>query len=433
MSGRDPGEEHRPSTPLELFFDLCFVVAVAAAAASLHHDLAEGHLSGVAGYAMVFFAIWWAWLNYTWFASAYDTDDVIFRLTTFVVMTGVLVLASGVPRAAEGQDFGVLVVGYVIMRAALVPLWLRVAREHADARPTALRYAAGVSVVQVLWILRLLLPHDGAATGLSFVVLAVLEMATPYWAERVGAGTPWHRHHIAERYELFTIIVLGEVILASSQAISSAVDGHGLDLQLLLLVAGALVLLFSMWWLYFKVPMIDSLTPRTAFAFGYGHYFVFSSIAAVGACLAVLVDVAGHGAHVSTRTSVSLLVAAVSTYLVALSVVHGLRRARPVAAWPTAVLVVVLVVIALAGLPAGTSVVLVGLTVSAGLEPPRAPQRLSSGSSATATKSSERYMLDQWNSRIGRTTERSLLPLARCHIRWDSSRKAAPRIVATTG
>ena len=97
MSGRDPEESHRASTPLELFFDLCFVVAVAAAAATLHHDLTLDHLDGLVGYAMVFFAIWWAWVNYSWFASAYDSGDVTFRLLTFVVMTGVLVLAAGTP------------------------------------------------------------------------------------------------------------------------------------------------------------------------------------------------------------------------------------------------------------------------------------------------------------------------------------------------
>ena len=57
-------------------------------------------------------------MNYSWFASAYDTGDIIFRLLTFVVMSGVLVLAAGVPRAAgEEHDFWVVVVGYVIMRA----------------------------------------------------------------------------------------------------------------------------------------------------------------------------------------------------------------------------------------------------------------------------------------------------------------------------
>ena len=301
MSGRDPDEEHRASTPLELFFDLCFVVAVAAAAATLHHDLAHDHLSGLAGYAMVFFAIWWAWVNYSWFASAYDTGDIIFRLLTFVVMTGVLVVAAGAPRAAgEEHDFWVLVVGYVIMRVAMVPLWLRVAREHPDARRTALRYAGGDR------------RHPGplgrcarssSATARSVGALRRARRASR-WRRPTGPSTPgrtpWHRHHIAERYELFTIIVLGEVILATTQAISGTLDEHGLDTQLLLLIVGALLMVFSMWWIYFKRPMVDSLTPETSFVFGYVHYFVFASVAAVGACLAVLVDVVQHEAHVGT-------------------------------------------------------------------------------------------------------------------------------------
>jgi low temperature requirement protein LtrA len=85
MLSRSSTEEHRASTPLELLFDLCFVVAVAQAAGQLHHALADGHVAhGVTGYAMVFFAIWWAWMNFTWFASAYDTDDVLYRVATLV-------------------------------------------------------------------------------------------------------------------------------------------------------------------------------------------------------------------------------------------------------------------------------------------------------------------------------------------------------------
>src|SRR4051812_5726529 len=123
MVPRDTGEEHRVSTPLELLFDLCFVVAVSQAAARLHHALAAGHLGrGLLGYAMVFFAIWWAWMNFTWFASAYDTDDVLFRLATLVQITGALILAAGVPRAFEdtfsSSDAGVVTLGYVVMRLA---------------------------------------------------------------------------------------------------------------------------------------------------------------------------------------------------------------------------------------------------------------------------------------------------------------------------
>jgi hypothetical protein len=71
LTGEQRAEE-RASTWLELFFDLCFVVAVAQAALPLHHDISEDHVAhGIRSYLMVFFAIWWAWMNFTWFASAY--------------------------------------------------------------------------------------------------------------------------------------------------------------------------------------------------------------------------------------------------------------------------------------------------------------------------------------------------------------------------
>ncbi|MEM9601161.1 MAG: low temperature requirement protein A, partial [Pseudomonadota bacterium] len=70
MLARDPDEGHRQATPLELLFDLASVVAIAAAAAGLHHAIADAHaLDGIIRFTMAFFAIWWAWMSYTWFAS----------------------------------------------------------------------------------------------------------------------------------------------------------------------------------------------------------------------------------------------------------------------------------------------------------------------------------------------------------------------------
>ncbi len=125
MTPRDTEEEHRTATPLELFFDLTFVVAVAQASAAVHHAFVNGdggHTLIV--FPLVFFAIWWAWMNFTWFASAYDTDDVPYRIAVFVMMTGVLILAAGIPRAFVDTSFGVMTVGYVVMRLAMVTLWL---------------------------------------------------------------------------------------------------------------------------------------------------------------------------------------------------------------------------------------------------------------------------------------------------------------------
>lgn len=76
MTGRDPHEEHRVSTPLELLFDLTFVLCFGFAASQFAHALAAGHFGvALAGFALASFAICWAWINFTWFSSAYDTND----------------------------------------------------------------------------------------------------------------------------------------------------------------------------------------------------------------------------------------------------------------------------------------------------------------------------------------------------------------------
>ena len=174
--------------------------------------------------------------------------------------------------------------------------------------------------------------------------------------------------------------------------------------------------------------------------FGYVHGFVFASIAAVGACLATLVDLVEDKAHIHSQTGVLLLVGAVSIYLLVIAGLHALADTGLRNTLPALVVVAVLWVVGLLGLAPGTSVLLVGLALAISLADyvrrtnrACADQRLISGSSATATNSSERYMLDQWNSRIGRTSLSSLLRLARCHIRWASTRNPAPSTTATIG
>jgi low temperature requirement protein LtrA len=258
MTGRDPAERHRASTPLELLFDLCFVVAVSQAAAGLHHSLDDGHLgAGLLGYVTVFFAIWWAWVNFTWFASAYDTDDVPYRLLTLLQIAGVLVLAAGVPAAFEHYDFTTMTIGYVLMRVAMIIQWLRVARSDPAGRPAALRYATGILGCQVGWVVRLALPAP--ASGIVFVVLGVAELSVPLWAEYGGNATSWHPGHINERYGLFTLIVLGEVVAAATTAVQSAGSNRGLSASLLWLALGGLLLVFALWWSYFKHEATEGL------------------------------------------------------------------------------------------------------------------------------------------------------------------------------
>jgi len=321
MPARSRDEGHRASTPLELIFDLVFVVAVAQASAALHHGLGAGHvLDSVITYAAVFFALWWAWMNFTWFASAYDNDDVPYRLNVFALMAGALIFAAGVPAFVQG-DLRIGVGGYVVMRLAMIVLWLRAARHDAPRRRSAQRYALGIFLVQCAWVSLLFMPPAWLMPG--FVVFAVCECLVPVWAERAGSTT-WHAGHIAERYGLLTLIVLGESVTSLSQGVNLALSGSGLDETRLLIVAGGLLLLFSMWWFYFDRPsqhMLASL--QTAFIWGYGHYFVFGAVAAVGAGLAAQVE------HPDSSITAWAVAVPAAVYLGVLWALHVYSRCVP--------------------------------------------------------------------------------------------------------
>ncbi|MCU7727220.1 low temperature requirement protein A [Actinoplanes sp. KI2] len=325
MVGRSSDEQFRVSTPLELFFDLCFVVAVSQAAAPLHHSIAVHQVRhGLTGYLMVFFAIWWAWMNFTWFASAYDTDDDVYRITTFVQISGALVLAAGVQQAFEHNDFRVITIGYVIMRLALVTQWLRAAKSDPQRRSTALRYAIGVSAVQALWLLRLAIPESWSFLPI-FHLLVVLELVVPIWAERAPGGpTSYHPHHIAERYGLFTLIVLGESVAAATIAFRGGLDEDGAHTGALIRLAVAgLVVVFALWWLYFDRSAHNLLSSlRTSMMWGYGHYFVFASAAAVGAGLGVAVDQLTEHAEISAVLAGYAIAVPVAVYLFFVWLLH---------------------------------------------------------------------------------------------------------------
>jgi len=341
MRARRADESHRASTPLELLFDLCFVVAVAQAAAELHHAVAEGHLgAGLLGYVTVFFAIWWAWMNFSWFATAYDTDDVPYRLTTLVQIAGGLVLAAGVTPAFEAEHFAIITYGYVIMRLAMVAQWLRAARGDAAHRPIALAYAVGITVVQIGWLLRLLLPDSLFLP--SWVVLVLAELAVPALAERRGEPV-WHAEHIAERYGLFTLIVLGESVLSATVALEAAFTRTDHPAGLITLGIAGLVILFAMWWIYFEQPAHERLTSlKMSMRWGYGHILVFASAAAVGAGLAVAVDHDLHVAHVGALPAALATTVPVAVFVLVVWLLHldHERMRRASAAFPVAAVLI---------------------------------------------------------------------------------------------
>ena len=294
LAARDPGEAHRASTQLELFFDLISVIAIASVTGNLHHAISEGHgLAALPVFAFLFTAIWWAWMNFTWFASAFDNDAPGYRLLVMTIIAGELIFAGGAGYIFQTLDFSWGLLGWILMRLGMASLWLR-ASACATHRLTTLRYAAGISVAQGCWVLLYLLAEPASVTFFVCVALCfVVEFAVPPIAESAGA-TPFHRHHIIERYGLLTIISLGEIMLSISLGFGMLYGGHA-DMGSALTALAALVIVFAVFWIYFcEEEHLPSEALLTAIVWGYGHVFTFGAIAALGAGVAAELDLAGH-------------------------------------------------------------------------------------------------------------------------------------------
>lgn len=332
MSPRDENEHHRVATSLELLFDLIFVVAIASAGQQLHHAIVENHLMQVLPlYLMVFFALWWAWMNFTWFASAYDNDDALYRIMTMVQMVGALIIAAGIPTAFQNADFDIIVIGYVVMRLMLIFQWLRAAKHDPERKNTIYRYVIGISTAQIGWVFF----HFSSVefTVYIFIALAIAELSVPFIAERQGK-TPWHSHHIAERYSLLTIIVLGESIVASFSAISTAFKNNVINTELIFLTIGGVMMMFTMWWMYFDRTVNNQLrSHKQTFIWGYGHFFIFIGIASVGAALAAAVDVAASQAAVNDRYEGCIIAITLIIYSFSLWLLHDLPFLNGLGKW----------------------------------------------------------------------------------------------------
>jgi low temperature requirement protein LtrA len=324
MSGRDPHEENRVATPLELLFDLTFATCFSFAASQFATELAQGrYMAAGVGFGFASVAICWAWINFSWFSSAYDTDDWLFRISTMVQMIGVLVLAIGLPpmfaSVERGQrlDNSVMVLGYVIMRVALVSQWLRAAKQDPLRRRACLTYVITISIAQVGWVAMIVVPLTAVSSVVLGVVLVLIEFAGPVLAERKDGGTPWHAHHIVERHSLFAIIALGEGVVGTVAALSAVVEQQGWSLDAALVGVAGTGLTFGMWWIYYMVPAAEVLEEHRdrAFVWGYCQMLIVTAIVATGAGLHVAAYFIEHKTVIGPLATVLTVAIPVAAYI----------------------------------------------------------------------------------------------------------------------
>ncbi len=331
MGGRDPDEEHRASTPLELLFDLTFVIAFGVAANELAHLLATDHISeGLIGFGLAVFAVSWAWIFWSWFASAFDTDDWIYRLLTLIQMGGVLVLALGLPAMFESLEHGehidnrVMVLGYVVMRVSMVLQWWRVSRQSPERAATARTMIASIVVSQAIWCWLALADLSTSTFFLVALFTIPIELLGPVIAERKYVSTPWHPHHIAERYGLLVIITLGEGLLGTMAALAVLIEG-GWSTDIVVLGIAGTLLPFGLWWTYFVVPngpLLQAHRERS-FGWGYGHIPLLAGLVAVGAGLHVAAYRLDHHSKLGDTATVLTVAIPLAVYLIGLYVLYA--------------------------------------------------------------------------------------------------------------
>jgi low temperature requirement protein LtrA len=229
-------------TPLELFFDLVFVLAITQCSALM--DSGGSGRSVVQG-LLVLGVLWWSWVGYAWLTSLVDPDDSLARLVMFVAMAAMLVVALCVPHAFDDTAIGLTLAGaYGVVRAVHIALFAIASTDDARLRRSVISLGCGAVVGVALVAVAALL--DGPAQGVVWLVALSIDMAVPFLTGSDG----WHIRpaHFAERHGLIVLIALGESIVALGVG-SSVGLGPGVVAAAVLGVA----LAAAMWWSYFDV------------------------------------------------------------------------------------------------------------------------------------------------------------------------------------
>jgi low temperature requirement protein LtrA len=312
-TSHDAQPERRASW-LELFFDLCFVVAVGAVAHTLHDNPTR---AGVILFAALFIPVWWSWMQYAWYATSFPEGGNFNRIAALAAMLTVLAMAAQVPQASHGDPRGVIF-AFVAVHLIVAALFLRTVSLYPARAPFAIRYAIGFGSAALLWLGSLAVP-EAIRPGIWAIALLV-DLATPWLAVRAVPDRVYDLAHIPERYGLFTIIVLGEAIIAVARgtaesdwtpgAISAAVAGFAL---------AALI-----WWSYFghEEKVLLERGRLQAFIWGYGHVFVWAGIAMIGVGTEFAIEAAnaGHGFPLLERL---ILCGGLALYLAAMAIIHA--------------------------------------------------------------------------------------------------------------
>ena len=318
------GNAGRKVTWLELFFDLIFVAAVAQVAAPLREQYS---LIGLLRFTPLFVLIWWAWTGHTVFSTRFDTDDVIQRGLTLVQMFAVAAMAANAKDALDSRSSAGFAAAYAAVRFILVAQYFR-ARRVPDARPLATRYLVGHGSAALLWLASAFVPAPERfwIWGIAFAI----DLGTPWLAVPHSVKVPPDAAHLPERFGLFTLILLGESVVAVMQGMESQEDWTPAAATSAFL---GMSISFLIWWWYFDGALGASEQPvrtkRDAVRFhvwSYAHFPLYLGIVVAGVGVQRIVTAASRAALATTEALI--LTGAISVVMLGMTAIGATSAGR---------------------------------------------------------------------------------------------------------
>jgi low temperature requirement protein LtrA len=233
-------ERHRAATWLELFYDLVFVVAVAALG---HRLLVDPSWEGGLTFVGFFIPLWWAWSGYTFYADRYDTDDFGQRNLAAAQILAVAFMAASV--GGETDSSFAFAVAFIAARSLLIIMYIRARRHVPETRNLVTGYIKGHSLAIAVWVLSLLFPEE--IRIVLWAIALAIDFYTPYHFRTIQAKVPLDTSHLPERFGLFTILVLGESIAA----VVAGLSHEGWEPRPVIASVLGIAIATSLWWIYF--------------------------------------------------------------------------------------------------------------------------------------------------------------------------------------
>jgi len=317
LTTQEEGQRH--ASWLELFFDLVFVVAIT----QLSHALVVDHSTGgFLRFAALFLPVYVAWQGYMAYATRFDTDDLAFRVAYFMAMLAVAAMAVLIDDVARGVHSAAFAAAYVTLRSVMLALYWRAWRAVPDARELIRFYGLGYSAGVAIWLASLAVPTP--ARYVMWGVALVLELSLPPLATSIHRRVPTSSRHLPERWALFTLIVIGESVVAI--ALETSETEWGFESAAAAILGFAAVA--AVWWLYFdqQANVVLRQTPAPL-VYSYAHIPLLIGLAAMSAGIRLLIERAGAD-QLGRGASVAFL-GGVMLYLVSLVVTRSVTVTGP--------------------------------------------------------------------------------------------------------